>query len=187
MSYNKRSINSLLIGLLLGLSVVATGFAGYYAYSHISYQNDKPIISTNDNQNGATDKDLGKQTSEVNNSLGNEDIIKSSNTQDISSSLPSQTPVNNANPFALSSDFIFPNSSHVKLTDFDLKPLTKEYLALARNEIFARHGYVFQTEPYKSYFRNKTWYKPNPSFKEGELNEIEVYNIQLIIKHEKSK
>ncbi|WP_241428102.1 YARHG domain-containing protein [Clostridium sp. DJ247] len=34
--------------------------------------------------------------------------------------------------------------------------LSKEELALVRNEIFARHGYVFQTDPYKSYFNGKS-------------------------------
>lgn len=187
MDFNKKDINSSLIGLLIGLSVVAVSFGGYYAYSHISRQNDKTTVSTSSNQDITADKSLENQTSEVNNTLENEDNISTSNTQDINSSLPNENTVNNTNPFSQSRDFIFPKSSQVKLTDSDLKPLTKEYLALARNEIYARHGYVFQTEPYKSYFRNKTWYKPNPNFSERELNAVELYNIQLIIKYEKSK
>ncbi|OFI05543.1 hypothetical protein CLOACE_16260 [Clostridium acetireducens DSM 10703] len=80
-------------------------------------------------------------------------------------------------------------SSNIKPTDSELKSLSKETLSLARNEIFARHGYIFQTEPYKSYFNSKTWYKLDASFKgtDEELNETEKYNVKLILKYENNK
>lgn len=30
-----------------------------------------------------------------------------------------------------------------------------------RNEIFARHGYVFKTEKYRECFGKKKWYRPD--------------------------
>ena len=53
-------------------------------------------------------------------------------------------------------DFILPNSSTVKLEESDLVNLTKQQLALARNEIYARHGMVFNTDDIKSYFKSKS-------------------------------
>ncbi|MGH4123176.1 MAG: YARHG domain-containing protein [Clostridium sp.] len=83
--------------------------------------------------------------------------------------------------------YIFPKSASEKLIESDVSKLMKENLPLARNEIFARHGFVFKAEQFKSYFGKKSWYKPNPSFQgsDGELTDIEMYNIQLISKYEK--
>lgn len=81
-------------------------------------------------------------------------------------------------------DFIIPYSSERYLTEADIKDFSKDELALARNEIFARHGYVFNTDKYKDYFGKKAWYKPNPNFKETDLNDFEKYNASYIKKHE---
>lgn len=51
----------------------------------------------------------------------------------------------------------------------------EEILPYIRNEVYARHGYIFQTEPYKSYFESKTWYSPNPNFSEKDFNESEKF------------
>ena len=86
-------------------------------------------------------------------------------------------------------DYILPNSDKKYLSVEDIKNLSKEELAIARNEIFARHGYVFKMEEYKNYFKSKTWYKENPSFSgsESELNEYEKANINLIKSYESNK
>ncbi|WP_244834528.1 YARHG domain-containing protein [Clostridium sp. BJN0001] len=84
-------------------------------------------------------------------------------------------------------DYILPYSDYIYLTDNDLKDLNKEELALARNEIFARHGYVFNEKQYKDYFEAKSWYFPNPDFKgtDSELNDREIANYKLILEWEK--
>lgn len=68
------------------------------------------------------------------------------------------------------------------LTDEELKKYNKDTLALIRNEIYARHGYIFQTEPFKSYFNSKEWYIKDSRFKgaDSELNDYELKNIYLI-------
>ena len=84
-------------------------------------------------------------------------------------------------------DYILSDSDKKYLSAEDVKNLSKDELAIARNEIFARHGYVFKMEEYKNYFEGKTWYKENPSFSgsESELNEYEKANINLIKSYEK--
>lgn len=86
-------------------------------------------------------------------------------------------------------DYILPDSDKKYLSVEDIKNLSKDELAIARNEIFARHGYVFKMEEYKNYFKSKTWYKENPSFSgsESELNEYEKANINLIKSYESNK
>ena len=54
----------------------------------------------------------------------------------------------------------------------------EELLSYIRNEIYARHGYIFKTEPYKSYFESKTWYLPNPNFSENDFSESENQLLQ---------
>ena len=76
--------------------------------------------------------------------------------------------------------FIIPDSSVRKLTKSELSSFSSDTLALIRNEIYARNGYVFKKEKYKDYFESKLWYVPNPDFNESFLNETEKYNIQLI-------
>lgn len=77
----------------------------------------------------------------------------------------------------------FIQDSNVRyLTEEELSQYTKEELPFIRNEIFARHGYIFSNEKYSSYFESKDWYTPNPDFKGNpdELNNIEYQNIKLI-------
>ncbi|MFZ7755337.1 TcaA 3rd/4th domain-containing protein [Bacillus thuringiensis] len=75
--------------------------------------------------------------------------------------------------------FIFPDSDIRKLTSADLTYLSKEQLKIARNEIYARHGHIFQTKDMQVYFAKQSWYRENSYFK-GTLTDIETYNIELI-------
>ncbi|MGG1846214.1 TcaA 3rd/4th domain-containing protein [Bacillus wiedmannii] len=75
--------------------------------------------------------------------------------------------------------FIFPDSDIRKLTSADLAYLSKEQLKIARNEIYARHGHMFQTKDMQAYFSKQSWYRENPYFA-GKLTDIESYNVELI-------
>lgn len=75
--------------------------------------------------------------------------------------------------------FIFPDSDIRKLTSSDLRYLSKEQLKIARNEIYARHGHIFQTKDMQAYFAKQSWYRENPYFT-GTLTDIESYNAELI-------
>jgi S1-C subfamily serine protease len=81
------------------------------------------------------------------------------------------------------SSFILPNSDKIRLSASEVSKLSPRQLALARNEIFARHGYVYTEKPkskiYKDYFESKNWYRQNPYY-DGSISEIEKYNVELI-------
>lgn len=85
--------------------------------------------------------------------------------------------------------YLLPDSGTRLLTESDIKGMSKYDLALARNEIYARHGRKFQTAEYSSYFNSKSWYKINPNYNYSDdnsnLNSIESKNVQFILNAEK--
>lgn len=96
----------------------------------------------------------------------------------------SSTPAPQNNTPVSNTDFIIPYSSERKLTLEDISSLSKDQLGIARNEIYARHGFIFKTDKYKQYFESKSWYVPNASFNESLLSEVEKYNVDFIKQHE---
>jgi len=61
-----------------------------------------------------------------------------------------------------------------------------EDLRVLRNEIYARHGRIFKDVDLQKYFESQAWYKPNPDFKDDQLNEIEAANLAKIKSAEES-
>ena len=86
-------------------------------------------------------------------------------------------------------DYVLEQSGTRLLTENDIKGMSKHDLALARNEIYARHGRKFQTAEYRNFFNSKSWYKLNPSYNysddNGNLNSIEIKNVQFLLSAER--
>lgn len=86
-------------------------------------------------------------------------------------------------------NYVLPDSGTRLLTDNDLKGMSKYDLAIARNEIYARHGRKFQTAEYNRYFTSKSWYSINPNYNYSDdnsnLNPIEIKNVQFILAAER--
>ncbi len=81
-------------------------------------------------------------------------------------------------------DFIFPESHERELIPNDFYSLgcwqpTLETLSIARNEIYARKGYIFESEQWNEYFGSKPWYKPI-SRDSTNLNRYEEFNVGLM-------
>jgi hypothetical protein len=53
-------------------------------------------------------------------------------------------------------EYILPYSDYEYLEAWQLEDLTEEELRIARNEIFARHGRIFNDKALMSYFENKS-------------------------------
>jgi hypothetical protein len=74
----------------------------------------------------------------------------------------------------------YPQTSLRYLTQKDLKDFSKEELRLKRNEIFAFHGYKFESKDLNDYFSKLDWYKPTDDDVNENLNSFEKANIKLI-------
>ncbi|MGI6006959.1 MAG: YARHG domain-containing protein [Ruminococcus sp.] len=104
--------------------------------------------------------------------------------------VPTATPVPTQAPAAASSngDYIIPDSATRELTTADLTGLSEWELRVARNEIYARHGRMFEDASLDSYFRGKSWYVPSipaDSFDDNQLlTKTELRNAKLISDYE---
>lgn len=78
---------------------------------------------------------------------------------------------------------IIPYSSDTVLSESDLDGLSAQELTYARNEIYARHGYIFNSSELNEYFNNQSWYIPDESFS-GTLEGIEQRNATFISKYQ---
>lgn len=77
--------------------------------------------------------------------------------------------------------FLFPSDS-VLITDEKLESLDDKTIELIKNEIYARHGYIFTDRSLKKYFETFSWYKPNDDYSPKLLNQTEKANIKIIKK-----
>lgn len=85
------------------------------------------------------------------------------------------------------SDYVLPDSSTRYLSKSDLYGLSAEQCRIARNEIYARHGRIFQDEGLQAYFSQFSWYQPSipaDAFQESMLNAYEIANRDLIVEYE---
>lgn len=87
--------------------------------------------------------------------------------------------VNQANPF------LFLSKS--KLTASEVEAEDKGQLAIWRNAIYAKHGYIFKNASLKKYFSKFSWYTPKSDNVESQLTAIERANVKLILDAEKKK
>ena len=81
--------------------------------------------------------------------------------------------------------YVLSDSDTHRYTRSELSGLSSWELKVARNEIYARHGYVFKSDDLREHFGNCSWYSPNPRYSPGEfdeslLNDIERANVDLI-------
>ena len=82
--------------------------------------------------------------------------------------------------FSQIENYVIPNSDKILLAEKDLFDLSAYDIDVARNEIYARHGYIFKNENYSLFFSTKPWYKKNKNFKEALLNKIEKKNVEFL-------
>ncbi|MGV8980743.1 YARHG domain-containing protein [Clostridium sp.] len=157
----------IILGILILL--LSVGFGSYYvSVSKFFSDNSKNSEKTSTKNKVIPKNNTTNKSSEI-----KKEVVPPKNSNDISN-IDSPT------------YYIFPKSNSEKLLDSDVSGLKKDNLTLARNEIYARHGFVFKTEAFSDYFNKKSWYSENPNFKgsDGELTDVETYNIKIISKYE---
>jgi len=83
-----------------------------------------------------------------------------------------------------SSNGRYPQTSQRLLSTSEISGMSKQDLKIMRNEIFARHGYIFKTPEMKSYFKTQSWYHGQYDDVTSMLSSIEKQNVELIKKYE---
>lgn len=72
------------------------------------------------------------------------------------------------------------NGSKQSLTEKELKNLRKLDLEIIKNAIYARHGYSFKKQTFRSFFEQTDWYIPVSNDVEEELTPMEKSNIAML-------
>lgn len=87
-----------------------------------------------------------------------------------------------------SDSYVIPDSDTRKLKKSDLKGLSAWELRIARNEIYARHGRLFQDQELQDYFDEQDWYSgyidPEDFVDSKELTKLERRNAKFISEYE---
>lgn len=88
--------------------------------------------------------------------------------------------------YSLDSRYLWP-SDQLEISDGPLNDITQTEIAALRNEIFARHGYIFSSPEWDAFFRTAVWYVPDAGYSESMLNETEKKNLAIITEYERSR
>ncbi len=82
-------------------------------------------------------------------------------------------------------EYVLKDSDKRKVDAGEIMELNKEKLALARNEIYARKGHIFNKSEYIKYFNTKSWYLPLKTIVYNDLDYYERFNVNFILHMEK--
>lgn len=135
------------------------------AVSDSETDNKKEVFSADENENASSDEEADGETEDRIYLIPGDD--KSSNRYEKAQHLSYTTTV--------------------KYTIQNLSVLDSYGLKITRNEIYARHGRIFNDQELQEYFQRQNWYVPQTAsndFDDSCLNEVEKYNIQLISTYE---
>ena len=72
------------------------------------------------------------------------------------------------------------DASAYQFTESDLYSLTAKELTYLRNSVYAKHGYIFNSQELNDYFKLFSWYSPNPNVTESILDNMERTNVNFI-------
>ena len=84
------------------------------------------------------------------------------------------------------SEYILPDSDTRYLAEEDVAGLSEDEIRIALNEIYARHGRIFQSEDLNAHFSSQPWYEPKHSAEEFSaiessiMNDYEKKNIEFL-------
>ena len=102
--------------------------------------------------------------------------------------MPVQTPAITPVPAPVN-EYLFKSDEEIITWEY-LSAKSQEEVRLLLNEIYARHGYIFSSPEYITYFTSKPWYEEKYHLAEDaerEFNETERANKEIIVNYEKSR
>ena len=83
--------------------------------------------------------------------------------------------------------YVLPQSSSRLLTDADVAGLSLQQINYAKNEIYARHGRMFDSQELQDYFNSKSWYKGiysasdfDANYSGSLLTDVERKNVEFL-------
>ena len=129
------------------------------------------IKPNSEEENADTESDIADETPE-------EQEIE---TEDTFSDKGSTEEIDYTNEDIEKDTFLFPSDS-VLITEGELEKLDDKTVELIKNEIYARHGYIFTNRALKKYFESFNWYEPNEEYSPNLLNPTEKANLKTIKK-----
>lgn len=203
----KLSIGYILgVGLLIICIVTGIIFLGYQAFQlnntmmEDNKTTEKIVKQTQDsreniskNEKDNTEQEIERTEEKVEISPG--DVKDFNQTEDSVDNQISSEPNNDITSSSVvpqnSSDYILSESNSRFYSEAEIKALSEHDLFIARNEIYARHGRMFDNDELKIYFSSKSWYSPQYTSKEFEafgdskFNEYEIFNRNAIKEREK--
>ena len=98
-----------------------------------------------------------------------------------------------ASRYSYAQDYVIADSDSRYITQEELQGLSADEILLARNEIYARRGRIFNDPDLDAYFRSKSWYQPSVSgsdfteeYAARVFNDYEMKNIATMIAYERA-
>lgn len=113
-------------------------------------------------------------------------IINSNATGEISFNEKPTAVIRQINAGPVEEEFLLPESNSRVLEEEELLGMTKAELRIARNEIYARYGWRFESEELADHFEGKAWYVPGENVDDAILSDVERANIKLITEMEQT-
>ena len=92
-------------------------------------------------------------------------------------------PVKPTSSDLFSNDYMIPGSDSRYLSYSEISGMSAKELCYARNEIYARHNYIFKANELRQHFASKAWYNGKYTineFNDSVFNDYEWKNIQLL-------
>lgn len=158
----KKSSNNnvIIISGIIALTIIA-GLIVFFVFGNNS--NDKVTVSNNtSSQNTQTSQTTNTQNDAQKNTSSKNDRRNNSN-------FPGD----------------YPEGSTKYLTYSDISDKSKYQIKIMKNEIYARHGYIFKTNPdMVNHFNSQSWYEPRSNDVNNLLSDIEKSNIKFLKNYE---
>lgn len=188
---NKRDIN--IIGIITSVLIVLFS-VGLYAVEEIASPVlqgiGEDLISEESTINGediAEEENTEKSTEENTSEATTEESTSESTAEESTvSEKETEDEESETEEASTEDEFIFPDSDTRRLSRSELEGKNEWECKIARNEIFARRGKIFDDPELQAYFESCSWYEgKNSQYEYSEyISEIEAYNVQLIREYE---
>ncbi len=139
--------------------------------------NEESIVDRGDTENSTEESTVEVTTASENDTGDMKSETEENATED---------PGDKVEEVSTEDEFVFPDSDTRRLLRSELEGKNEWECKIARNEIFARKGKIFDDPELQAYFESCSWYEgKNSQYEYSEyISEIEAYNVQLIREYE---